>query len=175
MLYRYLGSPSCRAQPLRPGRSMGSSERIYSNPVLRPICSYLLSQDQGWPVHAWFRRQGSQTCQPHQGRSATTPNLLQQPCTSGFWSSCPASCSRARSIYWVPGAFYTRHTYFLRVSDEPSECCQSQSSVFILFSPICLSRTVNALARGHADGSLTKASLCGHKRRLGDEECKLVC
>jgi WD domain, G-beta repeat len=42
----------CRAQPFRPRRCMGPSERICSNSILGPIRSHIHSQDKGRSIRA---------------------------------------------------------------------------------------------------------------------------
>lgn len=44
-------SPDRRAQSLRPGRHLGSAQRVYCDTILRSIRPRLFSPDQGWAVH----------------------------------------------------------------------------------------------------------------------------
>lgn len=49
-------STDSRAPPLRPGRRLGSSERVPGDPVLRPIRSRIRLEDQRWailPLTTW--------------------------------------------------------------------------------------------------------------------------
>lgn len=64
-------SPNCRAQPLRAGRGMGSSERICCNAIFRSLCAHLHTQNQGRPIYA------KPTQQSHQNGFAGTTDIIE--------------------------------------------------------------------------------------------------
>jgi hypothetical protein len=69
----------CRAQPLRPGCSMGPTERIHCDAVLGQIGTHLHVEEQRRPVLISTTQQG------HQNGLARTTGLLEQSRTTRLW------------------------------------------------------------------------------------------
>lgn len=64
----------CRPHPLHPRRSMGSAQRICSNPILGSIRPHIHSEDEGRPIHT--------VQQARKNESPITANFIQQSSTS---------------------------------------------------------------------------------------------
>lgn len=121
---RHSRAANRRAQPLRSGRDLGSSERIHRDTIFRPIRPHLLSQDQGRPIYTWVRRQSPQARQPYQSRPAPEKNLLKQPCSPRIWASFAALRHGHCSFDWLSCSLDSRHPNIDGTCHEPSQRCQ---------------------------------------------------
>jgi len=69
--YRHHRSTNSRAQSLRTRRCMGSAKRVCCDTVIRPICSYLHTQDERWPVQPCSAQQS------HENGSTSKAHILK--------------------------------------------------------------------------------------------------
>lgn len=114
---------SCGAQPLRPGRSLGSAQRIRSNAIVRSLGAHLRSSIEG---RAFLAAQ-----QDHEDGSARSTNLQQQSGASRLRRSSTV-CRRSFSPrHWLADTVSSGDPQLSCFAHEPATTNISQSPLVV--------------------------------------------